>query len=142
MTQPSPHFLINKLDDCEERLLKIVDKFGKLAQAAIGMYQTSNDFLPRTEEEIIQEENQMAIEKERLDLNKETEEIANQIKTFGTDLTDVLRDLPNDEPIKPNFCDFDSFLLDYTEKSIMKKIQDIGNAITNKKPTLTSRRSY
>ncbi len=90
----------------------------------------------------MKDENQEIFDSEKLNINAETEDLATKIKIFGAELTDVLRDLPNDEPIKPNHCEFDSFLLHFTEGSIMRKIKEIENTITPKKPTMASRRSY
>ncbi len=138
MAQADAENLINRLTDCERKLLDILDKFGRLAQAGIEMYDGGN-FETKQEENEMREEVQPP---QTLDLMKETEEMANKLKIFGNNLSNVIRELPNDEPVKPNANEFDAFLLEYTEKLILKKIKDIGDVITSKRPQLTSRRSY
>ena len=139
MAQADAENLINRLTDCVGKLLDILDKIGRLAQAGIEMYEGGNFQTKQEETEMKEEEVQPP---QTLDLMKETEEMANKLKTFGNNLTNVIRELPNDEPVKPNANEFDAFLLEYTEKLILKKIKDIGDVITSKRPQLTSRRSY
>ena len=133
MAHRNPQSLIDKLDDFEQQLLAIVDKFGNLAQAAINMYENSPSDAKIEDGYVKEEEIQNVSEMAPLDVNKETEDIANLIKTFEGTMGTVLRELPNDEPIKPNNAtEFDAFLLDYTEKSILKKIKEIEILVTRR----------
>ena len=143
MSFTNPQGLINRIDDCEQKLLNILDKFERLAQASVNMYENSlRETVPKVEEGDNIEEIQNVAEDETGSLTKETDELAHQIRVFGGNLMGVLGSLPNDEPIKPNEGEFDAFLLDFTEKFILKKIKAIEDLVNPKKPAFPSRRSY
>jgi len=106
------HPVLEKLNQCEQKLAEILASFEELVQASINLYESppENPDLPN-------------------EMSKQGEDIATKLKDFGILLSGALKDLPNDEPIRPNPFEFDEFIIDFMKTSIMDKIRQLSNLI-------------